>query len=62
MERREKLLIEYPEENSRIRQRFEQEIAKRGFRNNTPDDCYSDPNYECSYCLDPEDLSPDTII
>jgi len=49
MEDRAKLQIEYPDEDPWIRQKFEEELAKRGLETKMPDDCYKDPNYEWSY-------------
>ena len=41
--------IEYPNEDSWIRQLFEAELAKRGLRSEMPDGAYQDVNYQWSY-------------
>lgn len=41
--------IEYPDEESFIRERFESELARRGLRSLMPDEAYRDKDYEWSY-------------
>jgi hypothetical protein len=41
--------IEYPAEEPFIRQKFEEELAKRGMKNNIPEIAYQDPTYEWDY-------------
>jgi len=41
--------IEYPDEEPWIRQRFEQELAKKGLTSQMADEAYRDPNYQWSY-------------
>jgi hypothetical protein len=38
--------IEYPAEDPFIRQKFEEELAKRGLTTLMPDQAYKDPNYK----------------
>jgi uncharacterized RmlC-like cupin family protein len=37
--------IQYPDEDPRIREIFEQELAERGIESRMPDEAYEDPNY-----------------
>lgn len=41
--------IEYPDEDPFIRQKFEEELAKRGMTNALPDQAYKDHNFEWDY-------------
>jgi hypothetical protein len=41
--------IEYPNEEPGIRQKFEEELAKRGMKSQMPAECYTDPNYQWAY-------------
>jgi hypothetical protein len=41
--------IEYPDEDPWIRQKFEDELGKRGLESLMPDECYTDPNYKWEY-------------
>lgn len=41
--------IEYPYEEPWIRQRFEDELGKRGLKSQLPEEAYQDPNYEWDY-------------
>ncbi len=41
--------IEYPYEESWIRQKFEGELAQRGITSQMPEEAYKDPNYQWTY-------------
>jgi hypothetical protein len=41
--------IEYPQEDPWIRQKFEDELGKRGLTSVMPDQVYTDPNYKWAY-------------
>jgi len=41
--------IEYPQEEQWIRDRFSNELAKKGLQNLMPSECYEDPDYEWAY-------------
>ncbi len=41
--------IEYPDEDPWMRQKFEEELAKRGLESLMPDECYTDYNYKWDY-------------
>ena len=41
--------IQYPHEEPWIRQKFEEELAKRGMKSSMPAEAYRDPNYEWEY-------------
>jgi len=41
--------IEYPNEDPIVRQRFEEELGKRGLKSQMPEQAYKDPNYEWDY-------------
>jgi hypothetical protein len=49
VEDRQKDQIEYPAEDPWIRQKFTEELGKRGLKSLMPDECYKDPNYEFQY-------------
>jgi cupin superfamily acireductone dioxygenase involved in methionine salvage len=38
--------FEYHQEDSEVRKRFEEELAKRGLTSDMPPECYTDPNYQ----------------
>ena len=46
--------IEYPNEDPWIRQKFEEELARKGIRSLMPDEAYQDPNYQWAYTEDDE--------
>ena len=41
--------IEYPEEDPFVREKFAEELGKRGLKSIMPDVCYQDPNFEWDY-------------
>jgi hypothetical protein len=41
--------IEYPDEDPFIRQKFEEELGKRGLQSLMPEEAYHDPNYKWDY-------------
>ena len=41
--------IEYPDEDSFIRNTFEKELAKQGLKSIMPEECYQDPSFEWDY-------------
>jgi quercetin dioxygenase-like cupin family protein len=41
--------IEYPNEDPWIRQKFEEELGKRGLKLSMPDEAFKDPNFEWDY-------------
>jgi hypothetical protein len=41
--------IEYPYEEPWIRQRFEDELAKRGLKSLMPEEAYSNPEFKWTY-------------
>ena len=45
----EKDQIEYTDEDPLIRERFEKELAKGGFKSVMPEEAYHDKNYQWSY-------------
>ena len=47
-EDRAKDQIEYPNEDPYIRQKFEEELGKRGIKSIMPAECYTNPDYEWS--------------
>jgi gentisate 1,2-dioxygenase len=51
VEDRAKDQIEYPDEDPFIRQKFEEELAKRGVQSLMPDEAYSNRNYEWSKAM-----------
>ena len=51
VEDRSKYKIEYPREDPFIRQKFEEELAKRGIKSIMPDECYTNPDYEWSKAM-----------
>ena len=51
IEDRAKDQIEYPNEDPFIRQKFEEELAKRGIKSLMPAECYSNPDYEWSKAM-----------
>jgi hypothetical protein len=44
--------IEYPDEDPFVRQKFEEELGKRGLKSLMPEGAYQDPNYVWSYAAD----------
>ena len=44
--------IEYPDEESFIREKFEGELAARGMKSLMPQECYEDRDYEWDYGSD----------
>ena len=46
--------IEYPNEEPWIRQRFEDELAKRGLKSRMPEEAYSNPEFKWTYSADEE--------
>ena len=48
VEDRMKDQIEYPDEDSWIRQKFEEELKKRGVQSLMPDEAYTNSDYEWS--------------
>src|SRR5947209_11352252 len=44
--------IEYPEEDPFVRNKFAEELAKRGLKSAIPDAAYQDPNFEWDYDKD----------
>jgi hypothetical protein len=51
VEDRAKDQIEYPNEDPFIRQKFEQELGKRGIKSEMPPECYTNPDYEWSKAM-----------
>ena len=51
IEDRAKDQIEYPNEDRYIRDKFEQELAKRGIKSIMPAECYTNPDYEWSKAM-----------
>ena len=51
IEDRAKDQIEYPNEDPYIRQKFEQELGKRGIKSIMPAECYTNPDYEWSKAM-----------
>ncbi|MCZ6624123.1 MAG: cupin domain-containing protein [Deltaproteobacteria bacterium] len=49
VEDRQRDQIEYPAEDPMIREKFEEELGKRGLKSLMPGECYKDPNYKFSY-------------
>ena len=49
MEDRVRDQIEYPDEDSMIRKKFESELSQKGLVSLMPEDAYRDRNYEWSY-------------
>jgi hypothetical protein len=41
--------IEYPDEEPWIRQKFEEELAKRSLKSMMPDEAYRDKDFEWTY-------------
>ena len=41
--------IEYPDEEPWIRQKFEEELAKRGLKSQMPEQCYTNPDFQWDY-------------
>ena len=51
--------IEYPDEDPFIRQKFEDELAKRGLKSIMPEEAYQDRNFEWDYGMErPESVRP----
>ena len=51
VEDRAKDQIEYPNEDPYIRQKFEEELGKRGIKSIMPAECYTNPDYEWSKAM-----------
>ncbi len=49
---RDRNQIEYPSEEPWIRERFEEELAKRGLESLMPDEAYRDPKYKWGYATE----------
>jgi len=49
LENRQRDQIEYPDEEPRVREKFEAELTKRGLKSRMPEEAYKDRSFEWSY-------------